>query len=151
MLQPQFGSWPTSMRISNSFGLLDLRQSIGLLGRVISSSQGLYLKQENTYTYQTSMPWVGYETTIPASERVKTVQCLDRSATVTGNITIYYNNFREPRCVGYTCWWPCVADTCLEFTWKHILWCDSTINSVKLHWRFFYAHISSDFREKRPR
>jgi hypothetical protein len=42
---------------------------------------------------------VGYETTIPASERAKTVHALDRSATVTGNITIHYNNFREPRCV----------------------------------------------------
>jgi hypothetical protein len=30
------------------------------------------------------MPWVGFETTIPASERAKTVHALDRSATVTG-------------------------------------------------------------------
>jgi hypothetical protein len=30
------------------------------------------------------MPWVGYELTIPASERTKTVHALDRSATATG-------------------------------------------------------------------
>jgi hypothetical protein len=31
------------------------------------------------------MPCVGFEPTIPASERAKTVHALDRSATVTGN------------------------------------------------------------------
>jgi hypothetical protein len=30
------------------------------------------------------MPWVGFESTIPASEWAKTVHALDRSATVTG-------------------------------------------------------------------
>jgi hypothetical protein len=30
------------------------------------------------------MPWVGFEPTIPGSERAKTVHILDRSATVTG-------------------------------------------------------------------
>jgi hypothetical protein len=64
--------------------------TVGLIGRVISSSQGLYLntgqhKQRiNTYTHQTSMPCVGFEPTIPASERAKTVHALDRSTTVTG-------------------------------------------------------------------
>jgi hypothetical protein len=41
----------------------------------------------NAYTHQTSMPCVGFEPTIPASERAKTVHALDRSSTVTGNIT----------------------------------------------------------------
>jgi hypothetical protein len=35
------------------------------------------------------MPWVGFELTIPASERTKTVHVLDRLATVTGIIFIY--------------------------------------------------------------
>jgi hypothetical protein len=35
------------------------------------------------------MPRVGFEHTIPASERAKTVHALDRSATVTGSC-IYY-------------------------------------------------------------
>jgi hypothetical protein len=30
------------------------------------------------------MPWVGFETTVQASEQAKTVHALDRSATVTG-------------------------------------------------------------------
>jgi hypothetical protein len=38
----------------------------------------------NTYTYQTSMPCLEFEPTIPASERAKTVNVLNRSATVTG-------------------------------------------------------------------
>jgi hypothetical protein len=48
---------------------------VGLLGRVISSSQGLYLNtgqhkhRINTYTHQTSMPCVGFEPTISAFER----------------------------------------------------------------------------------
>jgi hypothetical protein len=70
------------------FGFPDLRQSVGLLGRVISSSQGLYLysnteKRTHIHNYWTSMPWVGFVPTIPASEGVKTVHALDRSATVT--------------------------------------------------------------------
>jgi hypothetical protein len=39
------------------------------------------------------MPWVGFETTIPASERAKAVHALDRSATVTGKYLIYCHVF----------------------------------------------------------
>jgi hypothetical protein len=67
--------------------------------------------QKNAHTYQTSMPWVGFEPTIPASERAKTVNALDHSDTVTGAVFfkgrgIYnhvefnqnrYNRFRENR------------------------------------------------------
>jgi hypothetical protein len=35
------------------------------------------------------MPWVGFEPTIPAFERAKTVHALDRAATVIGVITLY--------------------------------------------------------------
>jgi hypothetical protein len=38
------------------------------------------------------MPYVGFESTIPASERAKTVHALDRSATVTG-ITKFRNKY----------------------------------------------------------
>jgi hypothetical protein len=75
------------------FSFKIILQTVGLVGRVISSSQGLYLNTEqhkhriNTYTYQTSMPYVGFEPTIPASERAKTVYALDLSATVTGICT----------------------------------------------------------------
>jgi hypothetical protein len=40
--------------------------------------------QKNAHTHQTPMAWVGFEPTIPASERAKTVYDSDRSATVTG-------------------------------------------------------------------
>jgi hypothetical protein len=72
------------------FFILIILQTIGLLGRVISSSQVLYLNtgqhkhRMNTYTYQTFMPFMGFEPTIPASERAKTVHALKRSATMTG-------------------------------------------------------------------
>jgi hypothetical protein len=61
------------------FGFPDLRHSVGLLGRVISSSQGLYLYTntgKSTYTYKhlTSVPWVGFE---PTSERR---QCMPQTA-----------------------------------------------------------------------
>jgi hypothetical protein len=65
-------------------------QAAGLLGQVINPSQGLYLNtgqhkhRINIYTYGTSMPCVGFEHTIPASEQAKTVHDLDCSATVTG-------------------------------------------------------------------
>jgi hypothetical protein len=69
-------------------------QTVGLLGWVIISSQGLYLitgqhrHRINTYTHthQTSLTWVGFERTIPVSERGKTVHALDRAAAVTGKV-----------------------------------------------------------------
>jgi hypothetical protein len=39
---------------------------------------------QNKHIHQTSMPCVGFEPTIPASKRAKTVHALDRWATVTG-------------------------------------------------------------------
>jgi hypothetical protein len=86
------GPWPLI------FSFMIISQTAGLLGRVTSSSQCLYLNigqhnhRINTYTYQTSMPCVRFEPTISASERAKTVHALDRSATVTGQIHTYNNN-----------------------------------------------------------
>jgi hypothetical protein len=66
------GPWPL-------FSLLIYLRAVGLLGRAISSWQGLYLNtgqhkhRINTYTQQTSMPGVGFEPTITASERAKGV------------------------------------------------------------------------------
>jgi hypothetical protein len=78
------GPWPL-IQFRNHFP-----QTARLLGRVISSSQGLYLNigqhkhRKNAYTHQVSMPYVGFEITIPASELAKTVNALDCAATVTG-------------------------------------------------------------------
>jgi hypothetical protein len=63
---------------------LSFLQTVGLFGRLISSSQGPYLNtglhkhRINAYTHQTSMSCVGFEFRIPASERAKTVHGLDR-------------------------------------------------------------------------
>jgi hypothetical protein len=73
------------------FNILIILQTVGYLGRVISLSQGLYLNtgqhkhRINAYTYQTSMPWVGFQPTIPLSERASE----DHSAAVTGE---YYSS-----------------------------------------------------------
>jgi hypothetical protein len=40
-------------------------------------------QKKHIHTHQTSMPYVGFEPTIPASERAKRVCALDRSTTVT--------------------------------------------------------------------
>jgi hypothetical protein len=80
------------------FSFMIILQTVGLLGWVISSSQGLYLNtgqhkhRINTYTYQTSMPCVWFEPTIPAFERPKAVHALDPSATVTGTVSSTYAN-----------------------------------------------------------
>jgi hypothetical protein len=84
LLYSPLGPWPLI------FSFMIILQTVGLLGRVISSSQGLYLNtgqhkhRINTYTYQTSIPCVGFELMIPSFERAKTVHALHRSATVTG-------------------------------------------------------------------
>jgi hypothetical protein len=65
-------------------------QKVGLLRRAISQSQCRYLNtgqhkhRTNAYAHQTSMPWVGFEPTIPASKRAKTVHTLECAATVIG-------------------------------------------------------------------
>jgi hypothetical protein len=63
-----------------SLQFLNLRQSVGLLRRGISPSQGRYLTQ--TQNTQTSMPWEGFEPTTPVFERAKTFYALERAATV---------------------------------------------------------------------
>jgi hypothetical protein len=54
---------------------------------VISLTQGLYLYTNTEKHINTEHPClcVGFEPMVPASERVKTVEALDRSVTVTGN------------------------------------------------------------------
>jgi hypothetical protein len=68
-----------------------LKQSVGLLGRGISPSQGGYLtqalnkhKQAQIKHKQTSMFSVGFEPTIPVFERAKMFHALDHVATVVG-------------------------------------------------------------------
>jgi hypothetical protein len=79
-LQPMSGLGLLSMRFR-------YRQLVGLLGRVISPSQGRYLHrttQTQNKSRQTSMPLAGLEPTIPVFKRAETFHALDRAATVTG-------------------------------------------------------------------
>jgi hypothetical protein len=77
-----------------SLQLLNLRYSVGLVGRVIISSQGRYLTQTQNKHKQTSMPRVGFELTIPAFEQAKTVHALDRATIVMGPKSF----IRIPKC-----------------------------------------------------
>jgi hypothetical protein len=55
----QFRPWPPPWNFSVSLQLLDLGQSVGPLGRVISSSQGLYLytnTEKSTHNTNTKHP-----------------------------------------------------------------------------------------------
>jgi hypothetical protein len=94
-------------------------QTAGLLGRVISPSQGRYLStgqhkhKINAYTHQTSMPWVRFEHTIPASERAKTVHALDCAATVAGFASRYRGKRRGATFV--TIGIPEILLHCVEF------------------------------------
>jgi hypothetical protein len=77
-----------SMKLFVLLQLLNVRQSVGsvgLLGRGISPSEGLFLTQSQNKRSQTHIPWVGFELTIPAFERAKTCHALDHAATVIGS------------------------------------------------------------------
>jgi hypothetical protein len=99
-----------AMKLSVSLQLLDLGQSVGLLGRVISSSQGLYLytnTEKRTPNTNTKHPCPEWDSNLRsrrlrkgrqfmphtaryrdrlASERAKTVHAPHHSATVTGTL-----------------------------------------------------------------
>jgi hypothetical protein len=81
--------------------LIQFRNHFGLLGRVISPSQGRCINtghhkhRINPYTHhQTSMPCVGFEPTIPAAERAKTVHALDPAASVAGRLFVYLSKYK---------------------------------------------------------
>jgi hypothetical protein len=84
-------------------------QTVTFLGRVISPSQGLYLNTEHKHRikaciHQTSVPWMGFKPTIPASKQAKTIYALDLAATVTGRKDNYSWKIGILWCTG--CWWP---------------------------------------------
>jgi hypothetical protein len=59
------------------FSFLILGQSVGLLGRRMSPSQGSYLHRINADIHAL----MGFEPTMPAFERAKTIHALDRADT----------------------------------------------------------------------
>jgi hypothetical protein len=78
-----------------SLQCLNLRQSVGLLGKGIRRSQGRYLTQTQNKHKETSLFWVEFEPTIPVFERMKTVRALDRTVTVIG--WIITNQYKPSR------------------------------------------------------
>jgi hypothetical protein len=67
--------------LASFFSSLNYTQPVGLFGRIVSPSKGRYLHRTTQTQFkrtQTSMPRVGFEPTIPASERLTTVHALDR-------------------------------------------------------------------------
>jgi hypothetical protein len=90
-LQPFVLPWPL-------FQFLDLFiQSAGFLGREISPSQSRYLHtgryKHKIKRTQTSMPQVGFEHTTPVFKWAKTVDALDRAASVIGAKTLRNLNY----------------------------------------------------------
>jgi hypothetical protein len=91
-----------SMKLSVSLQLLDLGQSVGFLGPSISKSQGLYLytnTEKRTHNTINNHALSGFEPKVPTSARAKTVDALDRSATVTGGPILGQPNSRNLVCV----------------------------------------------------
>jgi hypothetical protein len=81
-LQPQFGPWPTSMKLSVS---LRFSRTPWAGDQLVARPLPVHKHRKmHTHIHYTSMPWVGFEPTIPASELAKTVHASERSATVTG-------------------------------------------------------------------
>jgi hypothetical protein len=77
------------LAVSRGFYLWIYRQLVGLLGRVIGPTQGLYLHTEQHNTEKrrhTSIPRAEYEPAISTFERPKTVLASGRSAIKTGCI-----------------------------------------------------------------
>jgi hypothetical protein len=81
VLQPFVWSWPL-------FQFLILLQSVGLLGRGSSPSQGRYLHtgqhKHGINKHRRPLPHVWFEHTIPVLEWAKTVHAVDRAAIVIG-------------------------------------------------------------------
>jgi hypothetical protein len=77
-----YGSTVLLLDLVRFLSVLTYKQSVGLLGRGISPSQGRYLHTEqhkqNKRT-QTSMPWVRFEPTIPAFEHAETALIFSNS------------------------------------------------------------------------
>jgi hypothetical protein len=92
-------SWPVPVQNLFSETYESIGQLVGLLGRGIGPTQGLYLHtgQHNTEKRRhTSIPPVGFEPTIPVFERPKTVCASDRSAIGTGYSRSLFQNLCRP-------------------------------------------------------
>jgi hypothetical protein len=89
MVQHPFGHWPLFQfrnRIHRQQDSLDWR-SAHYKAATLSTHR---TTQWQNKSRQTSVPWVGFESTMPVFERAKTVHVLDRAAIVIGVISTHY-------------------------------------------------------------
>jgi hypothetical protein len=89
------------LRYRGVFTCESVGQLVGLLGRVIGPTQGLYLHTEQHNTEKrrhTSMPRASFEPAISTSERPKTVLASDRSAIETGYEIEIRDIISAPKC-----------------------------------------------------
>jgi hypothetical protein len=92
-LQSFVGSWPLfSFLILYKGGRTPWRGDQPV-ARPLPLNTGQHKHRINTHTYQTSIPWIGFEPMITESVQAKTVHALNRTATVTGPFGVYFNVF----------------------------------------------------------
>jgi hypothetical protein len=89
--------WLYSPRgLGSFFSFLFYIQSVGLLGRRISPSQGRYLHTEqhkHRINAHRHVSRVGFEPTIPVIEQAKTVHALDLAGTVIGPMDFMFSEY----------------------------------------------------------
>jgi hypothetical protein len=152
------------------------RQSVGLLGRVISPSQGLYLYTEQhkhrplpihrtTQTQnkrtQTSMPRAGFEPTTPVFEWAKTAHALDRAATVIDYLLLSFPNifllsFHNETCTTVVTCLQIIGEGVCKLEWHRGNWliltvtsCEVVINALLLWGKLYVSHKQTAFIMKR--
>jgi hypothetical protein len=79
-----FGPWPLLQFLNPIHSRWDSLDEWPVRLKASTQQRTEQTQNKHVYTDQTSMPCVGFELTVPASERAKTVHVLDRSATVIG-------------------------------------------------------------------
>jgi hypothetical protein len=87
-LQPFVGPWPLFQFLLYTIGRTPWTEGKPV-ARPLHTHRTTQMKNKRT---QISMPWTGFETTIPVFEREKTVYALDRAATVIGVNPPQYND-----------------------------------------------------------
>jgi hypothetical protein len=75
-----------------SLKFLNLKHSVGLLGRMISQLQGRYLTQTLNKHKQTSTPRMGFDPMISTFEWEKVVHALDRAPLWSTVYTLIFKN-----------------------------------------------------------
>ena len=122
---------------SSCLRFLDHTQQLTTLGRTpldewSARRRDLYPTTHNTHNRQISMQAVGFEPTIPASERPQ-IYALDRAATGTGVHFVYFLNMSEIS----TCWWPHGIET---YWWVNNYCMNLYFDGLSVYFLFIFEH-----------